>query len=143
MKTSLFTLPPGAEIDAAVQRYRKALAGPQGVLESSDSDGQLLYRTLIAPARALLKKDAKVFVIPDGSLNNLNFETLLAPDSKLHYWIEDVTILSASSLRLLAVPHPSKQKHSRSLLRFGHAGSPGPDDPELPNPAMHRASVAE
>src|SRR5207302_10465785 len=30
-KTSLFTLPPGAQIDAAVQRYRKALAGPQDV----------------------------------------------------------------------------------------------------------------
>ena len=26
-KTSLFTLPPGAEIDAAVQRYREALRG--------------------------------------------------------------------------------------------------------------------
>ena len=81
-KTSLFTLPPGAEIDAAVERYRKALAGPQDVLASADPDGRWLYRTLIAPAEALLNQDAKVFVIPDGSLNNLNLETLLVSDPR-------------------------------------------------------------
>ena len=52
-KTSLFPLPPGAEIEALVQRYRNALKGPQDVLESSE-DGRALYRTLIAPAKALL-----------------------------------------------------------------------------------------
>src|SRR4029077_2554893 len=36
---SLFTLPPASEIDAAVQRYRKFLAGPQGGLETADPDG--------------------------------------------------------------------------------------------------------
>ena len=34
-KTTLFTLPPGADIEAMVQRYRTALNGPQDVLESS------------------------------------------------------------------------------------------------------------
>ena len=75
-KISLFTLPPGKEIDAAVHRYRESLK-LQDVLASADQDGQSLYQTLIGPAQELLKKDAKVFVIPDGSLNNLNFETLL------------------------------------------------------------------
>src|ERR1700694_289512 len=50
-KTTLFVLPPGAEIDAAVHRYRKALGGPQDVLESADQDGRWLCRTLLAPAQ--------------------------------------------------------------------------------------------
>ena len=106
-KTSLFTLPAGSEIDAAVQRYRKALVGPQDILETASPDGTWLYQMLVAPAQPLLTKDAQVFVIPDGSLNGLNFETLLVPDPKLHYWIEDVTVVNASSLRLLAASHKS------------------------------------
>ena len=140
-KASLFTLPPGPEIDAAVQRYRKALAGPQDVLESADRDGQSLYRMLIAPAQTLLKKDAKVFVIPDGSLNNLNFETLLVsgpklPEptptaAKLHYWIEDVTIANASSLRILSAARASKKRHNRDLLLVGNSVAPNDKYPEL------------
>jgi CHAT domain-containing protein/Tfp pilus assembly protein PilF len=161
-KTSLFTLPPGAEIDAAVQRYRKALSGPQDVLESSDRDGQSLYRMLIAPAQALLKKDAKVFVIPDGSLNNLNFETLLVsgpklsssnpsePDlpasnplePKLHYWIEDVTIANASSLRILGAAHAARTKRNRDLLLVGNSVAPNDKYPELSKAGAQMESVA-
>lgn len=163
-KTSLFTLPPGAEIDAAVQRYREALAGPQDVLASADRDGQSLYRILIGPAQALLKKDAKVFVIPDGSLNNLNFETLLVsepmvaeaklsdaklpatkPSSpKLHYWIEDVTIANASSLRILGASgaNKNKEKRSRSLLLVGNSVAPNDKYPQLARAGAQMESVA-
>jgi CHAT domain-containing protein len=135
-RTSLFTLPPGAEIDAAAGRYRKALGGPQDVLASADPDGRWLYRTLIAPAEALLNQDAKVFVIPDSSLNNLNFETLLVGDSKssepklseaklsetkLHYWIEDVTIANASSLRVLGAAR-TRARDGASPVSTGDAG---------------------
>src|ERR1035437_3567362 len=176
-KTSLFPLPPGAEIDAAAGRYRKALGGPQDVLASADPDGRWLYRTLIAPAEALLNKDAKVFVIPDGSLNNLNFETLLVGDSKppepklseaklsetkLHYWIEDVTIANASSLRVLgAARTPARDgaspvstgdagkstgigegKRDRGLLLLGNSVAPNDKYPELPKAASQMESVA-
>jgi CHAT domain-containing protein len=156
-KTSLFTLPPGAEIDAVVQRYRQALGGPADVLESSNSDGQSLYRTLVAPAQTSLKKDAKVFIIPDGSLNNLNFETLLVPESqpvdpnvsvsntsqaKVHYWIEDVTIADASSLRILASTHAVKIKRERTLLLVGNSVSPNNKYPELSRAAAQMESVA-
>ncbi len=192
-KTSLFTLPPGAEIDAAVGRYRKALGGPQDVLAAADPDGRWLYRTLIAPAEALLaarpagaktypvpkgasdfdalavslkrypdtkaypdtKPVAKVFVIPDGSLNNLNFETLLVggpklseaklaeeklSEAKLHYWIEDVTIASASSLRVLGAGRPTKR--DRGLLLVGNSVAPNDKYPELPKAASQMESVA-
>ena len=165
-KTSLFTLPPGSEIEAAVERYRKALGGPQEVLESADQDGRWLYRTLIAPAQELLKKDAKVFVIPDGSLNNLNFETLLVSgptlsgpmpsepglseqklsEPKLRYWIEDVTIANASSLRVLGASRGSerknKEKRDRGLLLVGNSIAPNDKYPELPKAAAQMESVA-
>ena len=40
-KTSLFTLPPGPDIDSMVQRYREALKGPQDVLQSSEAGAPL------------------------------------------------------------------------------------------------------
>jgi CHAT domain-containing protein len=161
-KTILFALPPGSEIDAAVQRYRQALAGPQDVLASADQDGQSLYRMLIEPAQSLLKKQAKVFLIPDGSLNNLNFETLLVPEARtsetspsrpnLHYWIEDVTVADASSLRVLgASPRDHagrsrstgiKGKHDRSLLLIGNSVAPNNEYPELSKAAIQMDDVA-
>jgi CHAT domain-containing protein len=151
-KTALFDLPPGTEIDAAAQRYRRDLGGPRDVLESADGDGQYLYRTLIAPAQSLLKKNAKVFIIPDGSLNNLNFETLLVPEPKLpaanptqpklHYWIEDVTIADASSLRVLGAASTAKQKRDRSLLLVGDSVAPSDKYPQLAQAGAQMESVA-
>jgi CHAT domain-containing protein len=150
-KTTLFVLPPSSEIEAAVQRYRKALGGPQDVLESADRDGRSLYRTLIAPVQSFLKPDAKVFVIPDGSLNNLNFETLLVSgptpsETRLHFWIEDVTIANASSLRVLAasraVKGKNKEKRDRGLLLVGNSVAPNDKYPELPKAAAQMESVA-
>ena len=140
--TRLFLLPPANEIDAAVQRYRKALGGPQDVLQSADRDGQWLYATLVAPAEPLLTKDAKVFVILDGSLNNLNFETLLAPQPKLHYWIEDATVINASSLRLLAASSFSPRTRGRNLLLIGNSNAPSEKYPELPKAALQMDTVA-
>jgi CHAT domain-containing protein len=183
-KTTLFVLPPGAEIDAAVRRYRKTLGGPQDVLESADQDGRWLYRTLIAPAQEWLgaqpsggkahlaapkgasdfqalavslkrypdtKTDAKVFIIPDGALNNLNFETLLVSgptpsEKKLHFWIEDVTVANASSLRVLGAARAgkgkSKEKRDRGLLLVGNSVAPNDKYPELPKAAAQMESVA-
>jgi CHAT domain-containing protein/Tfp pilus assembly protein PilF len=143
-KTELFTLSPASEIDAAVQRYRKALVGPQDVLETASADGTALYRMLISPAQPLLTKDAQVFIIPDGSLNSLNFETLLVPEPKLHYWIEDATIADASSLRLLAASHNSSHDSKAGggkLLLIGDAVAPNPDYGDLPKAAVEIENV--
>jgi len=140
-KISLLALPPAAEIEAVVERYRRALEGPQDVLDSANDDGRSLYRMLIAPVREQLPANAKVVIIPDGKLNNLNFETLLVPEPALHYWIEDVTITNASSLRLLAAAHAGKEGHARSLLLFGNAVAPSPEYPELANAAVEMTRV--
>ena len=149
-KTILFPLPPGSDIEAMVQRYRTALKGPQDVLESSE-DGRALYRTLIAPAKSLLANNAKVFIIPDGSLNNLNFETLIVADPKPHYWIEDADVVNASSLRVLEASLMSKtagarirdKKRARTLLLIGDSVAPSKEYPELPRAGQQMANVAK
>lgn len=144
-KTSVFTLPPGKEIDAAVHRYREALK-VQDVLASADQDGQSLYHTLIGPAHKLLEKARKVFIVPDGSLNNLNFETLLvsepkAPQTRLHYWIEDVTSADANSLRVLGTSLAGKQKLDHTLLIVGNSVAPNDEYRELPHADAQMRSV--
>lgn len=139
-KTSMFSLPPGPQIEAMVQRYRKALVGPLDPLATSNDDGIALYRALVAPAKALLPKDAKIFTIPDGGLNTLNFETLLVPDPSPHYWIEDATIADASSLRLLAASRAAS-KHPNGLLLIGNAVAPNADYPELRKAADEMDSI--
>jgi CHAT domain-containing protein len=161
----LFTLPAADQIDAAVQRYRAALAGPQDVLSYSDTDGRWLYDTLIGPAQSLLHKDGTVFLVADGSLNNLNFETLLVEGSsresssqlsavssqvrgsapagtKLHYWIEDATVSNASSLLTLGASRSSGHKSSRRLLMLGNGIPAGARFPALPHAASQMDAVA-
>jgi CHAT domain-containing protein/Tfp pilus assembly protein PilF len=147
--TRLFPLPAGAEIDSLVQRYRKGLNGPEDVLSSSE-DGGALYRTLVEPAKALLAREAKVFIIPDGRLNNLNFETLVVDQPKPHYWIEDADVVNASSLRVLAASFSrenarqsaGKRKRTPRLLLIGNSIAPGKEYPELPRAGEQMANVA-
>ncbi len=145
-KTSLFPLPPRADIELMVQRYRVALKGPGDVLASSE-DGRALYRTLIDPAKSLQAKDAKVFIIPDGSLNNLNFETLVVAEPKPHFWIEDAEVTNASSLRMLAASfnptNAREARHSRRLLLIGDSVAPSKEYPELPRAGQQMANVAK
>jgi CHAT domain-containing protein/Tfp pilus assembly protein PilF len=140
--TRLFSLPPGAEIEAAAQRYRRALTGPLDVIESADPDGRWLYANLLAPAVALLPKGSRVCVISDGALNNLNFDTLVVPEPTPHYWVEDATVVNASSLRVLAVAGSLVKKRSSSLLLVGNSIAPNDKYPELPQAQAQMDGVA-
>jgi CHAT domain-containing protein len=141
-RTAIFTLPPKSEIEPIAQRYRKALAEQQEFLPRTTDDGLALYHMLIEPAAALIPKNAKLVIIPDGSLNTLNFETLLVPAPTPHYWIEDVTITDASSLRLLAASRTSA-KHVDNVLVLGNAVSPNADYPELRKAAAEMDTVEQ
>jgi CHAT domain-containing protein/Tfp pilus assembly protein PilF len=128
----LFHLPPASEIDAAVQSYRKALLGPRDVLQTANPEGAKLFDILVAPAKQGIAPNSRVVIIPDGSLNSLNFETLLVSEPKLHYWIEDVTVINASSLRLLAASRPSSTTAAGKLLLIGDAVAPNQEYAALP-----------
>jgi CHAT domain-containing protein len=70
----------------------------------------------------MIPKGSKVLIIPDGVLNGLNFETLLTPGSgNSHYWIEDVTIRNANSIRMLAGVKPdAPPANTKKLLLIGN-----------------------
>jgi CHAT domain-containing protein len=140
-KTSLFTLPAQRQIAPLLERYRKALLEPAIGRNAATADGQVLYRTLVAPAANLIPYGANVVVVCDGSLSLLNFETLLvpasSPGSTPHYWIEDANVVSAPSLYMLAAAKASPASNKKLLL-MGDALSPNPDYPELP---MARAEM--
>jgi CHAT domain-containing protein len=129
-RTALYTLPAQREIASRIENYRKALLGISDPIEAGNEDGRALYRMLVAPAAAMIRPGTKVIVLADGELSKLNFETLIAPSPQPHYWIEDATLLSAPSLRMMASAHPAQA--GDKLLMLGNAVSPGPDYPDLP-----------
>ena len=124
----LYQLPAAAQIGSALADYRKSLVGSRDVLERGDTSGAALYQTLVAPAEeffpANLQANARrAVVIADGALSGLNFETLINPKPHPHYWIEDVCVENASSLRLLAA---SPRKHLQTGGRLLLIGDPIP-----------------
>ena len=138
-KITLIRLPAQTEIISRVLRYRKVVLDMDDPRQSGNPDGQALYQILVAPAAKFIRPNAPVMILDDGVLSRLNFETLLAPgpssqggpNSATHYWIDDVTLLSAPSLDLLAAAKPERQ-NNRKLLLLGNPISPSQDYPGLP-----------
>jgi CHAT domain-containing protein len=148
-KVGLFALPPAGEIKTRVERYRKAIIDQRESTPTASDDGVALYGILVEPAKDLLPKNisskdaekGKVFIAPDGTLNSLNFETLLVSQPKQHYWIEDVTVSSASSLRMLQAFHAAHSTGAGNLLLFGDAIAPNEDFPQLPKASIEMESI--
>jgi CHAT domain-containing protein/Tfp pilus assembly protein PilF len=112
-----YTLPPEHEIQAEIQAYSEKLLRHQGIEDSAE--GQKLYQWLVRPAEKMIPKGSRVIVIPNLDLYTLNFETLVAPGNKPHYWIEDVTVEIAGSMALLAAPNHPKARISEKMLLIG------------------------
>jgi CHAT domain-containing protein len=132
----LFILPGRADIQTRVQSYQKNILQSSDPIREANPDAQSLYNTLIAPAASLVPRNSRVFIIPDGSLNGLNFETLLAPATKtqgLHYWIEDADVTNASSIQMLSHFDANSADAAKTLLLMGNPVSPSPEYENLPN----------
>jgi CHAT domain-containing protein len=142
--THFFKLPPQEEIAAHVKSYQRAILSSRDPVADAYVDGMALYKILVEPAASLISKGSTVYIIPDGSLTTLNFETLLAPGGGIHYWIEDATITNASSLKLLAAFHPEKrEKNQKQLLLIGNPISPDEKFPDLPNASAEVKNVSK
>ena len=139
-KVYVFPLPPEAELDTLVESYRGALLGSRDPIETANAAGRKLYELLVEPAKNLIPQGSRVILLPDGSLYALNFETLIVPVPKPHYWIEDVTVTTASSLTLLASAATRPNPKERSLFLVGNTVSPNADFRALPQaaPEMQR-----
>jgi CHAT domain-containing protein len=121
-RTSLFPLPGQSVIEAQVQGYQKSILRSDDPLRDANENAKALYDVLVGPAAAMIPKGSKVFIIPDGVLNGLNFETLLTPGKdNSHYWIEDVTVTNANSIRLLSrLDQDSAPGDEKKLLLIGN-----------------------
>jgi CHAT domain-containing protein len=120
--TRLFPLPAQSAIETQVHSYQNAILKSTDPLREENQAAKDLYETLVMPAAAMIPKGSKVLIIPDGVLNGLNFETLLTPGSgNSHYWIEDVTIRNANSIRVLAGVKPdASPANTKKLLLIGN-----------------------
>ena len=138
----LFKLPKEAEISDWVRTYQTSVERSNDVVSIDNDSGRKLYESLVAPAQAMIPKGSKVFIIADGSLNQLNFETLRAPQPALHYWIEDAVIVNADSIRMLAAF--SRHSRAKSPERLLLIGDPIPADAafqNLPNASREATAV--
>jgi CHAT domain-containing protein len=132
LKTAYFTLPKASEIEPVVKSYRKALLRMHDAQDVGSSEGKQLYTMLIEPAKELIPKGSRVIILPAESLYGLNFETLIVPDPQPHFWIEDVTLTTGSSLTLLDASVKRPATKEKNLLLVGNTEQPNPDFPALP-----------
>jgi CHAT domain-containing protein len=140
-KETHVALPGADEIDPLVKSYGEALLRSRDPLAAANADGEKLYVTLIEPAKKFIPKNSRVILLPDGSLYGLNFETLIVPDAKPHYWIEDVTLTTANSLTLLASAASRAALTDKSLFLVGDTVPPNADFPKLPQAAVEMQDV--
>lgn len=137
-----FSLPPEKEISRLVEAYTNILLQVRDPIETLNATGLRLFEALVAPARKLVGPGAKVIVVPDGPLHELNFETLLVSGEPPRYWIEEATVAVAPSLAVLQ-PASSSAGQGRRLLLLGNPVSPGPEYPALPGSEVEIATIQD
>lgn len=130
-KTTLLKLAPDSEIDPLIKSYRKEVLAMHDAQDTGSSDGEKLYAMLVEPAKKLMPPGARVILLPESSLYGLNFETLIVPEPKPHFWIEDVTLTTANSLTLLGSLAVRPEPKEKSLLLIGNTEQPNADFPAL------------
>ena len=130
-------------IASLIDQHTRMILASKDLLSQPESPGRSLYDDLVEPAKGLIQKGSKVFIVGDEALSGLNFETLQTPGRDSHYWIEDVTITNAKSLQLLAVNEPRASRYAdKRILLMGDPVYRGGEYAELPNAATEVAEVA-
>jgi CHAT domain-containing protein len=124
-----------------VKSYREAVATSEDVAETEQAAGEKLYAMLVAPAQKFAPQNSRVILLPDGSLYSLNFETLIVPGPKPHFWIEDVTLSTASSLSLLASGANRAPPKQKNMLLIGDALKANDEFEPLPQAEDEMQSV--
>ncbi|HEX5432591.1 MAG TPA: tetratricopeptide repeat protein, partial [Candidatus Angelobacter sp.] len=128
-EVKLFKLPPEKEIDDAIDAYSQEVLDISSPGESRL--GEKLYEMLVAPAEKYIPKGAMVIIIPHRRLYKLNFETLVSPHPKPHFWIDDVCIQNASFLAAIEGHSRKGRTYSKDLLLMGAPVEASKDFPGL------------
>jgi CHAT domain-containing protein len=131
-KFKIFHLPSHQELHSLIDAYNKAIQEQRKIDDSFG--GQELYKAIIQPAEALIPPGSQVVIVPSKILSLVDFETLIVPGSKPHYWIEDVVIQNLGSLSELAGPSPIRNHPAKELLLIG-----GPEEVNSEFPTLKHA----
>ena len=144
-ETRLFALPPQKSIQDLVKKHQTDIQQSNDPLSSPSPPALALYEALIEPAAALIPAGSRVFIIPDGVLHGLNFETLVVPAvGGRRYWIEDVTVTTASSIRMLSESKTAvATTTAKDLLLIGDPLVPRGDFAPLPDAAKEIQQVRQ
>lgn len=125
---------------AQIERYR-------GLLAARDLDykpaAQALYRRVLGPASALLRRKKRLVIVPDGALWELPFQALVNPAGR--HVIEDAAVFYAPSLtaaREMLVYPREKADSSHTLLALGAPVATG-NLPELPEAESEVRQIEE
>jgi CHAT domain-containing protein/Tfp pilus assembly protein PilF len=137
-----FDLPPDKEIAALVEKYMDTIRADGDPLARRDPVADALYQAVLGPVYKLVPPGANVIVVPDGALDQINFETLVVAGPRPHYWIEDASIATAPSLRPLTSDIQDRARAPRLLL-IGDPVLVGTDFLPLPNVKKEIAAVQE
>ena len=144
-KVNFFRLPGQETILPLIDRFNRAVRSSQDILTQQNGPGTELFRDLVGPAASVIPPHSTVFIVAGEGMYGLNFETLVAPGERPHFWIEDVTLVNASSLHMLA-KRPSAAQNSSTPGRLLLIGDPVYSRPEfqpLPHAREEIADVAE
>jgi CHAT domain-containing protein len=143
--TRLFALPNEKVIQSLVEKHQADIQQAGDPLGTASPTAISLYDALIKPAAAMIPPDSRVFLIPDGVLHALNFETLLVPTADgPRYWIEDVTVTTASSIRMLSeFKAVAANAATRDLLLIGDPIAARTDFAALPAAATEIQRVQQ
>lgn len=142
-RQQFFELPGNETVLPLIQSHTKAILASRDVLAQADGPGRNLYEALVKPAEGLIKKGGRVFIVSDEGLSGLNFETLLAGSESPHYWIEDVTITNAKSLRLLSSRNGGETRYSeKRMMLIGDPVYREAEYAKLPNAFLEVSRVA-
>jgi CHAT domain-containing protein len=114
-----------------VQDYQRLLLARRDPLERPYAARTALYDAVLRPARARIAAGAQVILVPDGALHGLNFETLVVEEGRPRYWVEDVIVSVAPSLRVLRWER--REPRRPNLLFIGDPEPPAGEFPPLPH----------
>ncbi len=142
-KTDYFKLPPASEIEPLVKSYRKTILGMRDANDAGSSDGKKLYTVLVEPSKKLIPPGSRVNLLPEASLYGLNFETLIVAEPQPHFWIEDVTLTTASSLTLLASSIKQPPAKGKSLLLVGNTEPPNQEFARLAQASSEMEKIGQ
>jgi tetratricopeptide (TPR) repeat protein len=134
-------LPAEKKITPLVESYRSFIEALRDPLAAEFSPVRELSATLLGPVQSELAAGSCAFVVPDRSLNSLNFETLPDPENGSRYFVDRVTLEVAPSLGLIAARAP-EAKSKPSILLIGNPEPAVEEYPRLPYAGREMKTIA-